>query len=55
MIEDAKNRGIVELTCESSVTAKEFYERYGFEVVEEVTRETDGVEMRAFEMTKVLE
>ncbi len=52
IIKDAKTRGLNELRCESSVTAKEFYQEHGFEVVEKTVHETNGVEMDAFEMKK---
>lgn len=54
IFKDARNRELDELTCESSVTARKFYEDHGFELVEKTVHETNGVEMDAFEMKKEL-
>lgn len=50
IVQDAEERGLNQLSCESSVTARKFYEKHGFEVVNEVTHETNGVEMKAYKM-----
>ena len=54
VLQDAKNKGLDELTAEASVTAKEFYQSHGFEVVEETVHETNGEEVQAFKMRKHL-
>ena len=54
IIEDAETKGLSELRCESSVTALEFYQEHGFEVVEKTVHETNNVELDAFEMKKTL-
>lgn len=54
VLEDAENQGLVKLNSESSITAKEFYQKHGFELVEEVEHETNGVQMKAFEMKRKL-
>ncbi len=54
VVEDARRKGIEELRCESSVTAKDFYSENGFEVVKEVVHETSGEELEAFEMKRKL-
>lgn len=54
IIEDACEKGLEELHCESSVTAKDFYRKKDFEVVEEVVHETSGEELKAFKMVKEL-
>lgn len=55
VLQDARNRGLDELTAEASVTAKEFYQSHGFEVVEETVHETNGEELQAFKMRKSLD
>ena len=52
IIEDAREKGLEELHCESSVTAKGFYREYGFKVVEEVVHETSGEDLKAFKMVR---
>jgi putative acetyltransferase len=47
IVEDARNRGLEKLKCQSSVTAREFYQKHGFEVVEETTYETNDEELEA--------
>jgi len=54
ILEDAKKRGLSELRCESSVTARQFYQSHGFKVTKETVHETNGVELDAFEMKKSL-
>lgn len=55
ILEDARNRGLEELTAEASVTAKEFYQSHGFEVVKRTVHETSGEELEAFLMEKNLD
>jgi putative acetyltransferase len=54
IVKDARRKGIEELRCESSVTAKDFYSENGFEVVKEVVHETSGEELEAFKMKRKL-
>ena len=55
ILQDARDKGLDELTAEASVTAKEFYRSHGFEVVEETVHETSGEELQAFKMRKSLD
>lgn len=55
VLQDARNKGLDKLTAEASVTAKEFYQSHGFEVVEETVHKTNGEELQAFKMRKSLD
>jgi putative acetyltransferase len=52
--EDARENGLDRLWCKSTVTARGFYLKHGYELVEETTHEVDSVEMTAFKMEKEL-
>lgn len=54
VVKDAKEKGFERLTCEASITAKNFYQNHGFEVIKQVWHENDGTEMKAFKMMKEL-
>ena len=54
IIDDARDRGLEYLECESSRTAREFYRSNGFHVMEETIHRTSGEELDAFRMRKQL-
>ncbi len=54
MEEKARNSNLEKLHVNSTITAKEFYESRSFEVVEETTQETNGVELQTYKMEKTL-
>ncbi|WP_414837146.1 GNAT family N-acetyltransferase [Candidatus Nanohalococcus occultus] len=51
---DAKENGLERLWCKSTITAKGFYQKHGYEVLEETIHEIEGVEMKVFRMEKEL-
>lgn len=51
---EARDRGLVRITIESSITARPFFERHGFLVVREQLVSLGGVEMTNFAMEKHL-
>jgi putative acetyltransferase len=53
--EDARKEGLEELWCKSTVTAKEFYEKHGYKIIEEATHELEeGIKMKVYRMKKKL-
>jgi putative acetyltransferase len=51
--QDAKKNGLDRLWCKSTVTAKDFYQKHGYEITAETTHELeDGIEMKAYKMRK---
>jgi putative acetyltransferase len=53
--ENARKNGLDYLWCKSTVTAKDFYQKHGYKIIEETFHELeDGVEMKAFKMEKKL-
>lgn len=50
--EDARENGLDSLWCKSTVTAKSFYQKNGYQLVEETVHEIDGLEMKAYRMEK---
>ncbi|WP_019179531.1 GNAT family N-acetyltransferase [Microbacterium yannicii] len=50
----ARDTGVTRLTADVSVTARPFFERFGFHVVAEQRPVTDGVRMTNFRMAKAL-
>lgn len=52
-IGDSEN-GLERLWCKSTTTAKEFYQKHGYEILEETTHEIEGIEMKVFKMEKEL-
>lgn len=52
--QDARERGVTELDLLSTVTAKTFYERHGYTVVEETMREIDDQALDVYRMEKAL-
>lgn len=51
---DARENGLSRLWCKSSKTAKNFYQKHGYEIIEETTHEIEGLEMKAYKMEKEL-
>ncbi|MFB6213145.1 MAG: GNAT family N-acetyltransferase [Candidatus Nanohaloarchaea archaeon] len=54
IVSDARERGLKELWCHSTVTAKGFYEKKGFENLGAEMYETGGEELKVFRMEKKL-
>jgi len=53
--QDAKENGLDYLWCESTVTAKDFYQKQGYKITEETTHELEkGIEMKTYKMEKEL-
>lgn len=52
--EDARKNGLEQLWCKSTITAKEFYQKHGYKIIEETTHEIDGLEMTVYKMEKEL-
>lgn len=52
--EDARKNGLEQLWCKSTITAKDFYQKHGYELIEETTHEIDGLEMAVYKMEKEL-
>lgn len=52
--EDAREEGLEQLWCKSTITAKDFYQKHGYELIEETKHEIDGFEMKAYKMEKKL-
>lgn len=52
IFEKAKKEGMQQLTTQSSITAKPFFEKMGFEVIEEKEQQLRGVELTAFSMKR---
>jgi putative acetyltransferase len=52
--EDARKNGLERLWCKSTITAKEFYQKHGYKLIEETTHEIDGLEMTVYKMEKEL-
>jgi putative acetyltransferase len=50
----ARTRGLSEITSDVSLTARPFFERYGFVVVREQQVVLRGIELTNFKMTKTL-
>lgn len=48
------NKEIKELTVHSSITAKSFFEKRGYKVINEQTVELDGVNINNYLMKKIL-
>lgn len=52
--EDARKNGLENLWCKSTITAKDFYQKHGYKIIEETTHEIDGLEMTVYKMEKEL-
>ena len=52
--EDAREEGLNKLWCKSTITAKEFYRKHGYEIIEETTHEVEGLDMKVYRMEKEL-
>lgn len=52
--EDAREKDLDSLWCKSTITAKEFYQKHGYEIVEEKSHEIEGLEMKVYRMEKEL-
>jgi putative acetyltransferase len=52
--EDARENGLERLWCKSTITAKDFYQKHGYEIIEETTHEIEGIEMTVYKMEKLL-
>lgn len=52
--EEARKDGLDRLTCKSTVTARDFYERNGWEVVEKTVQEIEDQELDVCKMEKEL-
>lgn len=52
--EDARQNGLEQLWCKSTITAKDFYQKHGYKLIEETTHEIEGLEMKAYKMEKKL-
>jgi len=53
--QDAREHGLDTLECYSTITAKTFYERHGYEVIEETMYEMEDQELRVYFMRKTLD
>jgi putative acetyltransferase len=51
---DAKKNDLERLWCKSTITAKEFYQRHGYEIVEETNHQIEGLNMKVYRMEKDL-
>lgn len=52
---DARKNGLDHLWCKSTVTAKDFYQKHGYKIIEETTHELEeGIEMKTYKMEKKL-
>lgn len=52
--EDAKQNGLEQLWCKSTITAKDFYQKHGYKLIEETTHEIQDLEMKVYKMEKEL-
>lgn len=52
--EDAKQNGLEQLWCRSTITAKDFYQKHGYKLIEETTHEIQDLEMKVYKMEKEL-
>ncbi|HSP21693.1 MAG TPA: GNAT family N-acetyltransferase [Planococcus sp. (in: firmicutes)] len=53
--QEARQQGMVELVCDASITAKPFFEHYGFAIIERNTVERLGVQLQNYRMAKALD
>jgi putative acetyltransferase len=52
ILSEARQRGLFELRTDASITARPFFERHGFELVQVQTVVVRGVSMRNFRMKR---
>lgn len=52
--ENARENGLERLWCKSTITAKDFYQKHGYGLIEETTHEIEGIEMTVYKMEKEL-
>ena len=52
--QDARESGLDKLWCKSTISAKDFYEKHGYNIQEETIHEIDGLEMTVYKMEKEL-
>jgi putative acetyltransferase len=52
--EDARRNSLDKLWCKSTFTARDFYLKHGYELIEETNHEMEDVEMTVFKMEKQL-
>lgn len=52
--QDARDNGLNHLWCESTITARGFYRKHGYELVEKTSHELEDVEMKVYRMEKKL-
>lgn len=51
---NAKEQGLEKLTCLSTVTAKDFYQKHGYKVLAEKTRQMEDQNLKVYKMEKEL-
>lgn len=51
---NAKEQGLEKLTCLSTVTAKDFYQKHGYKVVAEKTHQMEDQNLKVYKMEKEL-
>lgn len=52
--EDSRENGLNRLWCKSTITAKDFYQKHGYEITEETTHKIEGLKMKVYMMEKNL-
>ena len=53
--QDARKNGLSRLWCKATATAKDFYQKHGYKIIEETNHELeDGIEMKVYKMEKKL-
>lgn len=52
--EEARKDGIDRLTCKATITARNFYEKNGWEVIEKTVQEVEDQELDVYKMEKEL-
>lgn len=51
---EAREEGIDKLVCKSTITAREFYEKNGWKVLEKTVQEAEDQELEVYKMEKIL-
>ena len=51
---EALKSGLEKLWCKSTITAKDFYQRNGWKLIEETKHEIEDIEMKVYKMEKEL-